>query len=141
MAVMSSPPSRSLAITGLISVSSRTRSRTTMCRLECDPASQRERRFDGDAVDRDVEVATGKTVPMNVTNRCGSLSAERRVDFLPLDLLGVSDSGEGGDHGRREGKNCSHWELLFQLATRPKSSQGTLQPHPRHRSTKQRRCP
>ena len=54
-----------------------------MRRLECNPASQRERRLDGDAVDHDVEVAAGKTVPMDVADGDGGLPAERRVNLFP----------------------------------------------------------
>ena len=56
--------------------------------LERHPAAERERGFDGDAIERHGEVGARKTIAMNVAGNDRGLSAERIVDLLPIDVLG-----------------------------------------------------
>src|SRR5207302_64441 len=60
----------------------------TVRRLECDPAAQCQRRFDGHAIERHREIRARKAVAMHIT-RYGGLSTEGIVDFLPVDFLGA----------------------------------------------------
>ena len=58
--------------------------------LERHPAAERERGFDGDAIERHGEVGARKTIAMNVTGNDRGLSAECIVDLLPIDVLRAS---------------------------------------------------
>ena len=79
-----------------------------MRRLECHPAAERERRLDGDAVERDGEIAARKAVAMNVGGDRGR-AAERGVDLLPIDRLRARRQGEAREHERyRQGCECTH---------------------------------
>ena len=62
-------------------------------RLERDPATERQGRFDGDAVERHGEVAARKAIAAYVS-RDRRLPAERVVDLLPIDFLRVGGSRE-----------------------------------------------
>jgi hypothetical protein len=80
------------------------RHRTTMGRLERDPAAQRERGLDGDAVKRDREIGARETISVDVTRDDGRLSADGLVDLLPIDLL----RSRGGIDERRHDRNHKH---------------------------------
>src|SRR5215831_4970341 len=75
---------------------------TAMHGLECGPATKRERRTDGDAVESYVKIAARKSVAMNIARHCGA-SADRFIDFFPVDLLGV-----GGAANARQCTKCQH---------------------------------
>jgi hypothetical protein len=62
-------------------------------RLERGPAAQRKCRLDGDAVDRHRQVGAWEVVAVDVAGDDGG-SADRLVDLLPVDLLGM---GGGAD--------------------------------------------
>jgi len=71
--------------------------------LERDPAAERKRRPDGDAVERHRQVAARKAVTVNVARDGGCASSDRFIDLLPVDLLGT-----GGGADRRHGANCEY---------------------------------
>ena len=62
-------------------------------RHECYPAAERERRLDRDAVERNLQVGTWKPVAMNFTGY-SRVSAHRRVNLRPVDLLGLRSGGK-----------------------------------------------
>ena len=64
-----------------------------MHRLERDPAAERQRRLDGDAVERHGEIGARKSIAMHVAGD-GRLPAEDLVDLLPVDCLGVGARDE-----------------------------------------------
>jgi hypothetical protein len=86
--------------------------RAAMRGLEGDPTAERERRADGDAIERHREVAARKSVAVHVT-RDGGAAAERLVDLLPIDLLGAGSVGKGRQRARREHLNNTHDCLLL----------------------------
>ncbi len=70
--------------------------RSAVRRLECGPAAERERGPDGDAVDRDLQVAARKAIAMDVAGN-GAAATDCGIDFLPIDLLSVHlGVGNGG---------------------------------------------
>ena len=64
-----------------------------MHRLEGDPAAERQCRPDGDAIERHLEVGSRKAVAMNIAGY-GGRPAQRFVNLLPIDLLGICDRYE-----------------------------------------------
>ena len=62
-----------------------------------DPSSERQCRFDRDAVQRDVQVGAGQSVAVHfTTDRCGL--AQRSIYLLPVDV--------GGSGGQRQQQGC-----------------------------------
>src|SRR5690348_1027654 len=57
--------------------------------FECDPAAKRKRRLNAHAVERDVKIAAWETVAMNVAGHDRRLSADRVIDFLPVNFLAL----------------------------------------------------
>ena len=70
-----------------------------MRRLERDPAAKRQRRLDGDAVERHGQIGARKAVAVHVLRHDG-FSAERVVDFLPVDRLCMRATGKRGNENR-----------------------------------------
>ena len=66
--------------------------RFAMRRLERGPAAERQRRPDGDAVERHLQIGARKTVAMNVAGH-GAGPSQRLIDLLPVDLLGMGCGG------------------------------------------------
>src|SRR5262249_43548870 len=60
-----------------------------MHRLEGNPPSEGKCRFDGDTIKRHRKIAARKSITMDVA-RYGRFSAERCVDFLPVDFLSTN---------------------------------------------------
>ena len=65
--------------------------------FERDPAAEGQCRFDDDAIERHGEVGARETVAVDVA-RYRRLSTERRVDLLPVDVLGA-----GSGYRRHDG--------------------------------------
>ena len=68
----------------------------SMHRRKRHPAAERERRFDGDAVERDMQVGARQPIAMNLAADGRGL-AQRGVDLFPVDVGGMG--GQGDDEG------------------------------------------
>src|SRR5215510_2261339 len=66
--------------------------RAAVRRLERCPAAERQGGPDGDAVDRDLQVAAREAVAMDVAANGGAAS-DRGIDLLPIDILSVRCRG------------------------------------------------
>ena len=69
------------------------RHRFAMRRLEGDPAAERERRFDRDAVESHRQIGAREAITMNVACH-RRLPAERLIDLLPVELFSAKDAIE-----------------------------------------------
>ena len=86
--------------------------RAAMRRLERDPAAERERRLDGDAVERHGEIGARKAVAMDIAGH-GRLSAERSVDLAASRCLGPQAAAEAKQWRQRKKRIRVHaWRLL-----------------------------
>src|SRR2546423_1714429 len=107
------PFSISLAMTGLISVSSSTRSPMTIA-PPCAGLNAVEPQGgpNGDAVERHREVAARKAVAVNVAGYRGTPS-NRFIDFLPVDLLGIGSTANRRHSTNRKHVNSTHDDILL----------------------------
>ena len=78
--------------------------------LERDPAAERQRRLDGHAIQRDVEIGARETVAVHVTGHGRRLSAKYAIDLVPVDLLRLGRRRhQGQDAGQRSAsRKISH---------------------------------
>src|ERR1700730_7625717 len=90
-----------------------------MHRLERGPAAESQRRADGDAIQRYVEIGARKPVAVDFAGYDRGASPDRFVHLLPIDLLRIG----GADHARQSTKrkhvNTTHVRLLLYRAERP----------------------
>ena len=76
--------------------------------LERGPAAERERRADGDAVERDVEIGARKRITVHVPGYGGSVSADGFIDLFPVDLLGVGCASDARQRTKCKHVNTTH---------------------------------
>src|SRR5262249_51511427 len=83
-----------------------------MSRLERCPTAERECRFDGDAVERHLQIRARKSVAMNVAGY-GSASSRGFVYLFPVDVLGMDRSTDHRDRADREHVSSTHLIILL----------------------------
>ena len=83
----------------------------TAHRGERDPAAQCQRRFDGHAVERHLQIGPRQAVAVYIA-RHGRRFTQRRVDLLPVDIGCLRERGQGrGCKERDECKLCLHFRF------------------------------
>src|SRR3954467_15027816 len=81
--------------------------------LECNPATQRQGWPDSDAIERHVQIGARKAVAVNIA-RDRSLSAKRRIDLGPVNVLRVGRCGKRHKGtAEQEWKKDTHRYLLL----------------------------
>src|SRR5215472_10232054 len=83
--------------------------------LKCDPATERQSRLNAHAVDRDVKVAARKAIAMNLAGDHGRLSADRLVNFLPVNSLTLCGRCRGQASSNEKRIRKSHHLLRLGL--------------------------
>jgi hypothetical protein len=92
--------------------------RLAMHRLESNPSAERKRWPDCDAIKRHGEIGAQKSVAMHIAGDRGGRAAERRVDLLPINFLGMR-YGSRRDEGatQQQDSYVSHYVLRFVWAS------------------------
>src|SRR5262249_60526421 len=83
--------------------------------IETDPATERRSRLNAHAVDRDVKVAARKAIAMNLAEDHGRLSADRLVNFLPVNSLTLCGRCRGQASSNEKRIRKSHHPLHLGL--------------------------